>query len=123
MESALQLVKCEAAVRPAVGAACFLVLLLGVAQFSIPRTIGTTARIDVLSTYLVRLFQSYPPKQGEAVFVGVLVLAVMLAAWLLERWLNNRQVSNTIGGRTLSQSVVQLGSLRWLVRLIMIGYL
>lgn len=111
------------AIRPAIGASCFLVLLMGVAQYSVPRTIGVSARIDVLSTYLVRLFQSFPPKTGSAVFVGVLVLVVMAAAWLLERRLTRRQSHSTIGGRGQTPSLVRLGPLRWVVRVVMLGYL
>lgn len=111
------------AIRPAVGASCFLVLLMGVAQYSIPRTIGVTARIDVLSTYLVQLFQNFPPQQGSAAFVGLLVLVVMLVAWLLERRLTRRQAYSTIGGRAQAPSLVQLGRFRWLVRVIVLAYL
>ncbi len=111
------------AIRPAIGASCFLVLLMGVAQYSVPRTIGVSARIDVLSTYLVRLFQGFPPKTGSAVFVGVLVLVVMAAAWLLERRLTSRQSHSTIGGRSQAPSLVRLGPLRWVVRAIMLCYL
>jgi iron(III) transport system permease protein len=111
------------AIRPAIGASCFLVLLMGVAQFSVPRTIGVSARIDVLSTYLVRMFQSFPPRTGSAVFVGVLVLVVMAAAGLLERRLTRRQNHSTIGGRGQTPSLVRLGPMRWVVRLVMMGYL
>jgi iron(III) transport system permease protein len=111
------------AIRPAIGASCFLVLLMGVAQYSVPRTIGVTAKIDVLSTYLVRLFQSFPPQPGSAAFVGLLVLVVMVAAWLLERRLTSRQAYSTIGGRGQAPSTVRLGPFRWVVRVVVLAYL
>lgn len=111
------------AVRPAIGGSCFLVLLLGMAQYSIPRTVGATAKIDVLSTYLVRLFQSYPPEQGAAVFVGLLVLLVMIVAWILERLFTRRQGHGTITGKSGGGSVVRLGPARWMARAVVLLYL
>jgi iron(III) transport system permease protein len=112
------------AILPAIGGACFLLLLLGVAQFSIGRTIGVAARVDVLSVYLVRLFQGFPPKQDAAVVVGLLVLSVVLTAWVLERHLTTQLGHATISGRSASASVVRLGRpVRWAARAAMITYL
>jgi iron(III) transport system permease protein len=111
------------AILPAIGGACFLILLLGVAQFSIGRTIGVSARIDVLSVYLVRLFQGFPPKQDSAVVVGMLVLTLVLVAWLLERHLTTQLGHATISGRSASHSVVRLGPMRWVARSAMVFYL
>lgn len=111
------------AVRPALTAAGLLVLIVGVSEFSIPRTIGSLARTDVLSVYLVRLTQTNPPRNGEAVAVSLIVLAVVLTAWLLHARLNSRGRSSTISGKAHTVTLVQLGPWRWVARGIMIIYI
>lgn len=111
------------AVRPALTSAGLLVLIVGVSEFSIPRTIGSLARTDVLSVYLVRLAQTFPPRNGEAVTVSLIVLAVVLCAWLLHTRLNGRGRSSTISGKAHSASLVELGPWRWVARGFMILYI
>jgi iron(III) transport system permease protein len=110
------------AVRPALAASCLLILLLGVAQFSFGRTVGVSARVDVLAVYMVYLFQSYPPSRDAAVVVGLLVLAVVATAWLVEQRIMSGHGHATISARGHTPSLVSLGPLRWVARALMLGY-
>lgn len=110
-------------IRPALAGACFLVMLLGISQFSIGRTIGTTARIDVISTFMVRVFNSSALNRSAAIFVGTLVLIAVSLVWLVERRLTRGINHGTISERGISESVVRLGSWKWVARGGMIAYL
>ena len=110
------------AVLPAIAAAGLMITLVGLAQFSIGRTIGVTARIDVLSVYLVGLFQDYPPRTAEAAAVGVLVLLAVGTTWVLQERLTRRRGHATISGRANTAVRVQLGKARWLGRVLIVGY-
>jgi iron(III) transport system permease protein len=111
------------AVRPAILASSLLMLVLGLAQFSFGRTIGTAARIEPLSVYLVRLFQSYPPQWDTASAVGVLMLLGVSAAWILHERVMRRQEYSTVTGRARADVVLRLGKLRWVARAAMLAYL
>ncbi|MGH8915895.1 MAG: ABC transporter permease subunit, partial [Acidimicrobiia bacterium] len=46
------------AIRPALASAALLLVIVGVSFFSVPRTIGSLARVDTVSVYIVRLTQT-----------------------------------------------------------------
>ena len=111
------------AIKPAIASAILLMVVSGVAVFSIGRTIGASANITVMSVYIVRLVQSFPSQLDEAVVLGLLVLIVVGAAWLLQRRISKASHHAVIGGRGMADSVVRLGPWRWVVRVVMVAYL
>lgn len=110
-------------IKPAMGSAALLMIVSGVAVFSIGRTVGVPAGITVLSVHIVSLVQSYPSQLDEAVVVGLFVLAVVASAALLQRRLANSSRHATIGGKGMGRALVQLGPWRWVVRAMLLTYL
>lgn len=111
------------AVMPALASAALLVLIVGSSLFSIPRTIGTAARIDVLSTYIVRLTRVYPAKLDEAMAVSVVLLILLGIAWWGQQRVASRGRHSTISGKTGSAAIIELGRWRPVFRAIMIVYI
>lgn len=111
------------AVRPALASAALLILIVGTSLFSIPRTIGTAAGINVISVYIVRLTQSFPSRLNEAVAVSILLLVVMSAAWAVQRRISSRGRHSTISGKTGSAALIELGRWRRPARIAMVTYI
>jgi iron(III) transport system permease protein len=111
------------AVLPALAASVLVVIIVGIAQFSFGRTIGTGARIPVLSVYMVNLFKGYPADYVGASVVSVIVLVFITLIWFLQQRLTRRAGHATISGKSASASVIRLGPMKWVVRVVMIGYL
>jgi iron(III) transport system permease protein len=112
------------AIAPALVSACLLVSIVGLSSFSIPVTIGTAARMEIVSVRIVRLIRdAYPPRIDEAVVLGLFVLVVVGTLWFLQRRVAARQRHATIGGKVTSASRIRLGALKWPARFLMLGYL
>jgi len=111
------------AVLPAIASSALLVLIVGSSLFSIPRTIGTAARIDVLSTYIVRLTRVYPAKLDEAMAVSVLLLVILGGAWWAQQRVAERGRHSTVSGKSGSTAIIELGAWRAVFRTIMIVYI
>jgi len=110
-------------VRPALASAALLMLIIGTALFSIPRTIGSLARIDVISVYIVRLTQTFPSRLDEAMAVSLVKLVVIGGAWVLHQRLTTRRRFLTISGKGQGSTLVELGTWRWVARAMMIGFI
>ncbi|NII69960.1 ABC transporter permease [Microbacterium ulmi] len=110
-------------VAPALGSAALMVLLVSISLLSIPLTIGTTARIPVLSVYVVRLSHEIPGRIPEVVAISVLIVIVVTAAVLLNYRMGRGSRHATIGGKSGGGAVVKLGPLGWVARGLMIAYL
>lgn len=105
------------AIRPAIGASAFIVIVAGVSVYSIPTIVGTQAGVDMLSVRIVRLVRgAFPPRTDEAIVLSLVLLAIIGLAWLVQVAFTGRGRYATVGGRGASDSRVQLGRWRWPVR-------
>jgi len=111
------------AVGPALGSAALILLLTTISLLSIPLTIGTQARINVLSVYVVRLSHEIPGQIPQVVAISVLIVVVVTAAVLLSNRLGRGSRHATIGGKSGGGAVVRLGGFGWVARALMIVYL
>ena len=112
------------AIAPAIAAAGLLIVIIGMALFSIPAIIGTGANIETLSVYIVNLVDSGPSGLPLAVAAAVLLFAFIFVVWLAHEWVaskRHRQV--TLSGRTTTVAIVRLGKWRWLARTVLLLYL
>jgi iron(III) transport system permease protein len=111
-------------VWPAVRAAVLLCVMTGIAMFSVPVIIGTSARINTLSVYIVNTVRSsFPPRLDEAFAAGLFVVAVVGSLWFLERRLNVGTRHSQIGGKARAATVVRLGMWKWPARCLMLTFL
>lgn len=112
------------AILPSIGSAALLIVFSALALYAIPVIIGSTARITVLSVYIVRLVRAvFPPRLEEAAVLSLFVFVVIGSVWLLQRRLAKRAQHAMIGGRATGHSVVKLGKWKWVARAAMIAYL
>jgi len=111
------------AIRHAVGSSVLLCVLSSIGLYSIPALLGTAARIDVLSVYIYRLLNfSYPPKTGQAIVLGLVLMLVIAAIWLLQRKIASRTGHAQIGGMGVRPNLLVLGGWRWPARIMLLLY-
>lgn len=110
-------------VRPALGGAVLLMLVQGLALFSIPVIIGTGAKIEVLSVRIVRLLNfTYPPKMAEAIGLSLIMILLVGLAWYFQYKLLKSGRHGTIGGKGQRFEVLRLKRWRPLARALMVAY-
>nr|WP_240980191.1 ABC transporter permease subunit [Ramlibacter agri] len=110
-------------IRHAVGASVLMCMISSVGLYSIAALMGTAARIDVLAVYIYRLLNfSYPPKTGQAVVIGLLLMLFIGALWLAQRKLASRTGAATLGGMGVRANRVELGGWRWPARALILAY-
>lgn len=110
-------------IRHAVGASMLICMIACFGLYSIAALIGTAARIDVLSVYIYRLLNfSYPPKTGQAVVIGLMMMLVIGALWIGQRKLAARAGAATVGGMGVRANRVALGGWRWPARALVLAY-
>ena len=111
------------AIKPALAAAGLLVAIIGASLYSIPAIIGTTARIETVSVYIVYLTQNSYAGFDESVAVALVLAAFVLVVWLAHSWVAKSQRQVTISGRATNHTLVRLGKWRWVARAALILYL
>lgn len=110
-------------IRHAVGASVLMCVISSVGLYSIAALMGTAARIDVLSVHIYKLLNfSYPPKTGNAVVIGLLMMVFIGSLWLTQRWLASRTGAATVGGMGVRPNLVTLGPWRWPARMLIVLY-
>ena len=111
------------AVLPAIAAGALLWVWVAFATVDIPSMIGTGADISMLSQQIVNLLVfSYPPKQGVAVGLSLIISVVVLGAWLLQSKILRSNKFATVGGKGSRSTPLRLGKWRPVARAGMIGY-
>lgn len=111
------------AVLPAIAAGALLWVWVAFATVDIPSMIGTGADITLLSQQIVNLLVfSYPPKQGVAVGLSLIISVVVLGAWLLQSRILRSNKFATVGGKGSRSTPLRLGKWRPVARGAMIGY-
>jgi iron(III) transport system permease protein len=81
-------------------------------MFSVPFIIGTGAKVDVLSVYIFRLLDTYPPQMALALTLAGLMLLVVQVLLILQRVLMPAGRHAAIGGRGLRLGRFELGAWR-----------
>lgn len=111
------------ALKPSLGGAALLVVWQGLALYSVPAIIGTTADIDVLAVRIVRLTTfTYPPETDVAVGLSCVTVAIVGGTYLLQRRVTRKGRYAVIGGKGHRVSRVELGRWRWPARAVVILY-
>ena len=111
------------AIRYAVGSSVLLCIISSIGLYSIAALLGTAARIDVLSVYIYRLLNfSYPPRTGEAVVIGLILMVLIASLWLLQRHVASRTGHAQIGGMGVRPNLIALGGWRWPARALILCY-
>ncbi|MCO6383443.1 MAG: iron ABC transporter permease [Vannielia sp.] len=110
------------AIAPAIGAAVVMCTIAGLGLFSVPFVIGTGARIDVLSVYVFRLLEHYPPNTGLALALAFAMMMVVQLLLIGQRYFSREGRSAGIGGRGFRVNREQLGRWRWLARGFVLAY-
>ena len=98
-------------VVPALAAGWLVSLISAIGLFSVPSLIGTIARFDVLSVYIFRLLNTFPPRTGTALALAGVMLVVVQVLLVAQRWLLPGGRFATVGGRGFRVNRVTLG--RW----------
>jgi iron(III) transport system permease protein len=111
------------AIRPALASASLILLTITISLLSIPLTIGVTARIDVISVYLVDSLDASPPQTANVVAVSVLLVAVVSLVVAANSRIASVSHYAKIGGKSGGGSVVDLGRWRWTARAAILLYL
>ncbi|MCA0206913.1 MAG: ABC transporter permease subunit [Proteobacteria bacterium] len=111
------------AILPQVISGGILALITGFALFSVPLVIGGQAGIEILSVRIVHLMTaSFPPRVGEAMILGLVIVAVIGASWWVQRLVLRRGNFATIGGKGRRSVSVALGPMLWPARALMSLY-
>jgi iron(III) transport system permease protein len=112
------------AVRPALFSAAVLVTINGIGLYSIPAVIGTTAKIDVMTTRIVYLLnREFPPRMPEAEMIGIIMLVLVSGLWMLYRRSTGKGQFATVGGRASGIGKLEMGAWKWPARLMTLAFL
>ena len=110
-------------IRPAMAGGGLLVVIVGLALYSVPTIIATPSNIDILSVRTIRMLTfSFPPRTSDALVLSTIMVVLITTMWLIQRRVNASGRFATIGGRTAGVRLINLGIWRWPARLLMIGY-
>ena len=112
------------AVRPALLSSALLCIITSIGVYSIPAVIGTTARIDVLTTRIVYLLnREFPPKMAEAQMLGVVMLILVGLLWYFQTRSSANGQFATMGGRATGGGRIEMGGWKWPARAVTMAYL
>jgi iron(III) transport system permease protein len=111
------------AVTPSIAGAVLLMAWSGFGLVSIPLVIGTGANIHVLSERIVRVLQQFPPDEGVAIGLSLLMIAFVAVAWWAQVLVLRRGRFAAIGGKGQRATPVRLGPWRWPVRGLVLLYM
>lgn len=111
-------------VKPALVSSALLLTITSIGIYSIPAVIGTTAKIDVLTTRIVYLLnREFPPRMPEAQMIGVIILILVGVLWWVQgRWAGKGQFA-TVGGRATGGGKLEMGRWKWPARTLTLIYL
>lgn len=110
-------------IRPALGGAALLMLVQGLALFSIPVIIGTQANIKVISVRIVELLSfSYPPQMAEAIALSFVMILFVAIAWYVQDKILRSSRHTTLGAKGQRFERIKLKKWRPVARGVMILY-
>jgi iron(III) transport system permease protein len=111
------------AVTPSIAGAVLLMAWSGFGLVSIPLVIGTGANIHVLSERIVRVLQQFPPDEGVAIGLSLIMIVFVALAWWAQSLVLRRGRFAAISGKGQRATPVRLGSWRWPVRGLVVLYM
>jgi iron(III) transport system permease protein len=111
------------AVTPSIAGAVLLMAWSGFGLVSIPLVIGTGANIHVLSERIVRLLGQFPPEEGVAIGLSLIMIAFVAIAWWAQAAVLKRGRFAAISGKGQRATPVRLGGWRWPVRGVVLLYM
>ena len=105
------------ATRQAIAGATLLAVMVGMALFSVPVVIGTSAGIDVFSVRIIRLVkQTFPAEIPQAAVLGLFLFGVIAVIFYAYQRISSAGHFATISGKSFRTAMVKLGGWRWVVR-------
>lgn len=111
------------AIKPSIAGGMLVAVVMGLATFSVPIIVGTSAGIDVLSVRIYTLLTfAYPPSTEPAVALSLVLLVFVLMGSVLQRRVIKSGGHATIGGKGTRGNVVQLGRWRPVSRTLMVVF-
>ncbi len=109
-------------VMPAILSGGVLVFALMSGNFAIPSLLGTSARLEFITSSIYRMMQFSPPKFGEAATAGVILMLITLALYALQRRYVGRRNYLSVTGKGFRPRVIKLRGLRWICTLSVFVY-
>lgn len=110
------------AIAPALASALVLCVIAGLGLFSVPFVIGTGARIEVLSVYVFRLLEQYPPQTALALALAFSMMIVVQLLLLAQRYVLKSARHATMGGRGFRAKREDIGPWKLPARLLSLVY-
>lgn len=110
---------------PAIVYSAILNLVAGLEMLAIPKLLGKTSNIEVLSTFLYDVGIDNPtPNHGLVANAAFLLMAMVgLSLYLQWRLLKNAFKFTTVQGKAGRVKRVRLGAWRWIILLVLVAYL
>lgn len=115
-------------VFPALGPSALSALLLVVwssfGMYALPQAIAGQAGIEIMSVEIVRLLKGeYPPSEGAATVMSLIMVAFIAVVWLMSRRITTRSRHSGVGGKATTRPARRaMGRWKWPIRAAIILY-
>ena len=104
--------------RPSIFASAIFIFIFCLEQFSIPGALGSQSRYETLAYSIYLNVTKYPTNLGLAAAQGTLLLVLTLVTLVFyRRMLKKANRFVTVGGKSRTPTIVQLGRWRWVATL------
>lgn len=100
------------AIRPSLLAGFILAVIAGIGLFSVPIVLGTAARVEVVSVFIYRLLDQFPPKLASGLMLSAGMVALVQILLVLQRWVSPIERGAMSGGRGGRSGRIRLGLLK-----------
>ncbi len=97
------------AIRPSVVAGFILAIIAGIGLFSVPIVLGTAARVEVVSVFIYRLLDQFPPKLASGLMLSAAMVALVQMLLVIQRWVSPIDRGAMSGGRSGRSGRIRLG--------------
>jgi iron(III) transport system permease protein len=88
------------AIRTSLLAGFILAVIAGIGLFSVPIVLGTAARVEVVSVFIYRLLDQFPPKLASGLMLSAGMVALVQILLVLQRWVSPIERGAMSGGRS-----------------------
>jgi iron(III) transport system permease protein len=100
------------AIRTSLLAGFILAVIAGIGLFSVPIVLGTAARVEVVSVFIYRLLDQFPPKLASGLMLSAGMVALVQILLVLQRWVSPIERGAMSGGRGGRSGRIRLGLLK-----------